>query len=450
VGLRLGGIALGLLSGLGLGLLTFSGRMQPTFPPYDLIILHASWMVLVATLEGVGFFALLGEKLKLLVVKPKHYPVLPIVFQTIFFYYLLFLYTGTTRLWTLAMCSGLALLIYKVRSYVGARASSQRRAHACCVVELCYCLSFLTGDGEWLHKIINDKNNITQGQKTLTQYAAGIAIHMGLLTSPLFISGLLLLWVVGNSSLSVFVLVRTIGCLTVGITVLTRIILLEVMPRQWLTKKLNKWFGHGYDEDEVPVITESQYKKKVSVFFLGVILRLVAGLFVLAKHKTSIVTELRYVGKIFQVRFPMFFALMLLSVAAITLLSCKVQPVKVLQTNRFKLGIQQFFNFLGVVWFAEALISYDQAFLISILHDSLLSNHYLFYLILMVYLSLVDISMVIWLFIPLLIEAHFSNLGIALLLVGVHSLAPIRFWVRVGVGKKNGMLTYTDPLPIKE
>lgn len=52
--LYLGGISLGLLSGLVLGLLTCS--VQPTPPPNDLMLLQATWLLLMATLEATGFF----------------------------------------------------------------------------------------------------------------------------------------------------------------------------------------------------------------------------------------------------------------------------------------------------------------------------------------------------------------------------------------------------------
>ncbi|MDD9139351.1 MAG: hypothetical protein NQ127_00205 [Candidatus Cardinium sp.] len=63
-GLYLEGIAVGLLSGLTITLLSFSGYLSPAQPPYAFIFLQAAWVILTATLEAAGLFHFLETKLK--------------------------------------------------------------------------------------------------------------------------------------------------------------------------------------------------------------------------------------------------------------------------------------------------------------------------------------------------------------------------------------------------
>ncbi|AWN81871.1 anaerobic C4-dicarboxylate transporter family protein [Candidatus Cardinium hertigii] len=62
--LYLEGIAVGLLSGLSITLLSFSGYLSPAQPPYTFIFLQAAWIILTATLETAGFFHFLETKFK--------------------------------------------------------------------------------------------------------------------------------------------------------------------------------------------------------------------------------------------------------------------------------------------------------------------------------------------------------------------------------------------------
>ena len=54
---------------------------------------------------------------------------------------------------------------------------------------------------------------------------------------------------------------------------------------------------------------------------------------------------------------------------------------------------------------------------------------YGFYLVAALYMLLIDMPIVIWLFTGLLIEQHYAIVTLALWLVVVHSLSPVRYWV---------------------
>ncbi|CAH2559958.1 anaerobic C4-dicarboxylate transporter family protein [Cardinium endosymbiont of Oedothorax gibbosus] len=360
IGLRLGGVSLGLLSGLGLGLLTFS--IQPAAPPNDLMLLQATWFLLMATLEATGFFYLLETKLRSCIAQAHNH-------------------------------------------------------HGGFVVLFCYGLVFLTGDAKWLHRLVCDQNALYRDKPRLL-VPLGIAAHMALLASPLSISGILLIVVAGNGGLAILDLIGMIVAITASITAASSLLVGRI-PDKWLMKAC-EWLK-AYPKDDAKAVTESTGK----VQFSFLLLLLVAMLFLLIKPEANRLTGLSC--KIFPVRFPIFFALVMLSIAAVAILGFKIKPAKILQTYRFKLGIQQFFIFLGLTWLLDSLISHDKTYLIKIVCDG--KANYGDYLVAALYMLLIDIPIVIWLFSALLIEQHCNIVTLALWLVVVHSLAPIRCWI---------------------
>ncbi|MGI2299779.1 anaerobic C4-dicarboxylate transporter family protein [Candidatus Cardinium hertigii] len=358
--LYLGGVSLGLLSGLVLGFLTC--WIQPVSPPNNLMLLQATWLLLMATLEATGFFYLMTNKWKIFVGKMNnHYGTLIALF--------------------------------------------------------CYGLVFLTGDKAWLYRWVGDPNPLHKGKAQLL-FPIVVAGHMALLASPLSISGILLIVVAGNNGLPILNLVGMIATLGIGITAASSWVA-YLIPNKWLSK-LYGWLN-GLAKDEVA----AQSKNKIELLlFLLVVAEL---LFLGIAPNPNGSTQFSSIQKIFPVKFPIFFALVMLSTAAVAMLGFKIKPAKILQSNRFKLGIQQLFIFLGLTWLVDSLLSHDKMYWIKMWWDSRI--HYGFYLAAVLYMLLIDVSIIIWLFSTPLIERDDPIAILALWLVAVHSLAPIRFWM---------------------
>ncbi|MDN5246785.1 MAG: anaerobic C4-dicarboxylate transporter family protein [Candidatus Cardinium sp.] len=356
IGLRLGGVSLGLLSGLGLGVLTFF--VQPAAPPNDLMLLQATWLLLMATLEATGFFYLLETKLRSSLMQ-----------------------TCSAYGWLMAL--------------------------------FCYGLVFLTGDKKWVHRWVCDPDRPPNAK---LRFAMGIAAHMALLASPLSISGILLIVTAGNSGLAIPNLIGLMVTITASLTVASSL-LVYLIPEPWLIK-VYTWHKASA-QDNVEVVPAST--GKVQLAFLLVLLAEV--LFLLIKPEVHRATRLS--STVFPVRLPIFFALVMLSIAAVAMLGWKIKPAQILQTNRFKSGIQQFFIFLGLTWLLDSLISHDKTYLNTLLSGA----EYGFYCIAALYMLLIDISIFIWLFTGLLVAQNCTHLTLALWLVGIHSLAPIRCWL---------------------
>ncbi|CCM10422.1 membrane protein of unknown function [Cardinium endosymbiont cEper1 of Encarsia pergandiella] len=358
--LYLGGISLGLLSGLVLGLLTCS--VQPTPPPNDLMLLQATWLLLMATLEATGFFYLMANKCKIFAGQVKNH-------------------------------NGISIVLF------------------------CYGLVFLTGDKAWLYRLACEPNPLHKGKSRLL-FPIAVAGHMAVLASPLSISGILLIVVAGNNGLPILNLVGTTATLTIGITAASSWFA-YLIPDRWLSKLYASFNDLAKDE------VVAQPKNKIEL--LPCLLVVAELLFLGIEPKPNGSTQLNSIQKIFPVKFPIFFALVMLSTAAVAMLWFKIKPAKILQSHRFKLGIQQLFIFLGLAWLVDSLLSHDKIYWIKMWWDGRI--HYGFYLVAALYMLLMDISIIIWLFSALLIERDGSILILALWLVIVHSLAPIRSWM---------------------
>ncbi|NEJ84108.1 C4-dicarboxylate ABC transporter, partial [Rhizobium leguminosarum] len=65
IGTRLKGISLGIMGGLGLAILTFFFHLQPTEPPFCVLLIITSVVTAAGTLEaagGLGYLSSLAEK----------------------------------------------------------------------------------------------------------------------------------------------------------------------------------------------------------------------------------------------------------------------------------------------------------------------------------------------------------------------------------------------------
>ncbi|TDG95186.1 anaerobic C4-dicarboxylate transporter family protein [Cardinium endosymbiont of Culicoides punctatus] len=381
IGFRLGGIAMGLLSGLGLLLLIFSGYVRSVSPPSELMILQASWLIFNATLDAVGFFHFLNENLKKFLEKYSRYT-----------------YSS--------------------------------------IIIFCYCLAFITGDRKYFNKMDSAIRNKLSMQQLVMSH---ISIHMASLVSPLSVSGIILLLVLRNNALPILDIFGMVISITVSIIVFSGIILYFI-PCKW-SKKLDQLFELYGEHNQVSIVqaeTNLGRLKQHNYILLFLLLCLVQTILLSVKPQTDGLTGVIYCNKIFLIQLPMFLALILLAVAALSTLYWKIKPAKIVGSNRFKIGIQQFFIFFGLVWLVETLVDNDKILLGKILKEGIAINNYSFYYLVYFFcLLFMDAPIIIWVFAPLFISNHFSFLNIALMIISIYVLSIIRSCM-VAICRKRG------------
>ena len=121
------------------------------------------------------------------------------------------------------------------------------------------------------------------------------------------------------------------------------------------------------------------------------------------------------------VRIPIFFTLILLTVAATVMLSLRVKPVDIIKSHRFKSNIQHFFIFLGLTWLLETLINHDKAYLLEKLNGFSIYKYreYGCYLILCFYMLTIEVPILIWLLLPMLAGVPMARCHLIVCLVAV-------------------------------
>ena len=380
MGLRLGGCSLGLLGGLGLTLFAFCGYCMPLAPPsYDLLILQAAWLILMSTLEAVHFFDLVESKFNQFVSKVDH--------------------------------------------------------HIIFVALLCYCLVFVTGNRKFVYSIRSNNTDslASLGLPSALMIVMSIAAHMALLVSPLSISGLLLLVVLGHSSWSTVDFMGSIIAITIGI-IISSGILIHLIPLRWFTK-LYYWFM--YCEQDDPIIAYEETKSRSADIPLMILL-LLGELVLFCLQPTRLAcSRIPYFEMVFPVRLAMFFVLLIFAMAAVVMLCYNLKPAKMLQTARFKAGIQQFFILLGLTWLIETLLNADlgnvllcnKTYYAIYLDADQMVYHFLCYGIVFFCMLIIDLPIIIWLFVPLFLVNDCSILQITMGLVGLHILSPFQYWM---------------------
>lgn len=366
IGLRLGGVSLGLLSGLALGCLMF--QIYPAPPPHHLMLLQTTWLLLMATLEATGFFCFLETKWIAWLEQPNR----------------------RNRLWTALFCYG----------YV-----------------------FITGDKNWLYRSLCHEKDLNTAQENLI-LTLQIGAHMALLVSPLSISGIVLIMVAANNQLAILNLIGIIGCMTIFITIVTGL-LVPYISRKWVTRKWVRHLSIGDNANYKSQVTPLSTNKMQAIF---VLLLLTSLLFLIVQPTHNKCTEFICLDKIFPVPFAMFFALVILAGAALTMLYTNIKPIAIVQTYRFKSGIEQSFLFLGLTWLLNTLVDNNKAYLIEALSG--INHGYGFYILAALSMLCIELPILMWIFMPLCIVANYNIVKLSAWVVLIHSLAPVSYWIK--------------------
>ena len=371
MGYVLNGIALGLLSGLVLCLLVLVGKIKPELPPNHLLVIQASWLICMSTLEAVGFFGVLEKKIKMFV--------------------------------------------------------SNSNWYTCFIAPiLSYGFVFLTGDKQWVTNLLLKNHGASITKYPVQLFPAMISTHIALLISPLYISGILFLLVVSHSKYSILNFI----IIVVGVSLLIMFIIsigCYLMSFK-LFEKLNKWCMHVYDR-LVILDVNNQCKKNIYYVFLFVLLCLISLIFFCVKPHNKLKTILLF-SQVFPVNFSLFIALILLAISTVAMLIFNIKPLKIIQANRFSCGIKQFFVFLGVVWLIESLIANDILSLINTFAQFKTGQNGIVLMIGIFFLCLIDMPIIIWVFMPLLLQISMPMLKLAACLIFIQGLQ-FFFWLVV-------------------
>lgn len=318
VGIRYGGIAFGLLGGLGVSILSFVFGVAPGNPPIGVMLIILAVVAASATLEATG---------------------------------------------------GLKLLVKYAEKLL--------RKHPSKVVflgPLCtYSLTVLVGTGHSVYPllpVIYDVS-IKRGIRPERPMAmATIASQMGITASPIAAAAAVVMATAATNQLDITlgqVLLVTIPATLTGVLIaatwsLKRGKELNQDP-EFLARCQDPQFkAQLIDESDAksdkPEHDDQKAKRGLTVFLLGIVTVIFVAMFGktlgLLPDGVKTSTALQF---------------LMLSVGAIILLSTNIDPKKIVKTNVFVAGMSAVIIIFGIAWMSDTIISHNKPYIISLVED---------------------------------------------------------------------------------
>ncbi len=317
VGIRYGGIAFGLLGGLGVSILSFVFGIAPGQPPIGVMLIILAVVAASATLEATG---------------------------------------------------GLKLLVHFAERLL--------RKHPSKIVflgPLCtYCLTVLVGTGHSVYPLLPVIYDVSIKRGIRPERAmsmATVASQMGITASPIAAAAAVVMATAATNNLDISlgqVLLVTIPATLTGVVLAATWSLnrgQDLQDDQAFTKRcqdpqFKTQLIDNTQASENETSHDPQAKRGLTVFLLGILTVICVAMFGkdlgLLPDGVKTSTALQF---------------LMLSVGAIILLTTKVDPSKIVKTNVFIAGMSAVIIIFGIAWMSDTIISYNKPYIISLVED---------------------------------------------------------------------------------
>ncbi|MCG9728270.1 anaerobic C4-dicarboxylate transporter [Shewanella sp. Isolate13] len=315
VGIRHGGVAFGLLGGLGVSILAFAFGIAPGTPPINVMLIILAVVAASATLEATG---------------------------------------------------GLKLLVRYAEKLL--------RKHPSQIVflgPLCtYSLTVLVGTGHSVYPLLPVIYDVAykKGIRPERPLAiATVASQMGITASPIAAAAAVVIATSMENNLDISlvdVLLVTIPSTLIGVLVAAAWSLkrgkdLDKDP-EFQARLQDEEFRNSLLDSEVESNdsnhNESTAKKGLSIFLLGIL-----SVIALAMFSDQLLPE--------GVKMSVAIQFMMLSVGAVILLATKIDPKKIVHSNVFIAGMTAVIIIFGIAWLSDTIIGHHKSYLIESVSD---------------------------------------------------------------------------------
>ncbi len=315
VGIRHGGIAFGLLGGLGVSILAFVFGIAPGSPPINVMLIILAVVAASATLEATGGLKLLVRFAERLLRKhPEH-----IVFLG-------------------PLCT--------------------------------YSLTVLVGTGHSVYPLLPVIYDVAykKGIRPERPLAiASVASQMGITASPIAAAAAVVIATSMENNLDIGlidVLMVTIPSTLIGVLVASAWSLkrgkdldkdLEFQARLQDEEFRNSLIDPEIETEDKQAV-EKTAKRGLTVFLLGIL-----SVIIIAMFSKPLLPE--GVGMSVAIQF------MMLSVGGIILLSTNISPKKIVNSNVFTAGMTAVIIIFGIAWLSDTIIGHHKTYLVSMVSD---------------------------------------------------------------------------------
>ncbi len=329
LGTRLQGISLGIMGGLGLAILTFIFHVKPTDPPTDVLMIVMAVVTASGTLEAAGGLRYLSTLAERFIRKYPH----RITFISPLIVYLFTLLGGTSH-----TVYAILPVIADVAKDVGVRPS-----------------------------------------KPLS--VAVIAAQQAVLASPIsaptaLVVELLAPYGIGLIDILTICVPATFG----GVALATLVV--------------NRWGGGALHEDPAYLksiqdiqqkmkretvktdLVSSSARRSVVLFMLGITIIMLCGVW------KSLRPSWEINGTMQPMAMPVVIEIMMLAIAALIVLVCKLNPKEIAKSNVFTSGIQAVVAIVGISWLGDTFIAANKAEILATVQIQIMQAPWQFSLLL--------------------------------------------------------------------
>ncbi|ACE05683.1 hypothetical protein Aasi_0240 [Candidatus Amoebophilus asiaticus 5a2] len=329
IGTRLKGISLGIMGGLGLAILAFFFHLQPTEPPFCVLLIITSVITAAGTLEaagGLGYLSSLAEK------AIKKYP------HRITF---------------------IAPLIT-------------------------YIFTFLVGTGHIIYSILPiiatvAKETGIRPERPLT--TSVIAAQQAAMASPISAPTAILIGLLAPHGIELLDMLCILIPATLGGMLITTLVInktgkeLSEEPGYAEFLKTSQETNHNNVSTPLSKVTTSA-KLSVILFGVGILFIILLGAF------KGLRPSWEKSGKLIPMDMSIVIAIMMLSIAALIVLICKLKPTEITKASVFTGGIQAVISILGISWLGDTFVNANQAQIMELVQAQILKHPWQFSIIL--------------------------------------------------------------------
>lgn len=326
IGARLQGISLGIMGGLGLAILAFVFHLKPSDPPVTVILIITAVVTAASALEtagGLGYLSNLAEK------AIKKYP---------------------NRITFIAPL-------------------------------ISYLFTFLAGTGHVIYSILPiiatvARETGVRPERPLS--ASVIATQQAAIASPISAPTAILVSVLAPQGIELLTMLSILIPATLGGMIITTLIVnkmgkeLKDDPAYIAYLQSNKQEATVSHKTTTHLQASPAAKRSVMIFLIGILLIVILGAFKGLRPSWETNEGLSSMDM------PTTIEILMLSVAAIITLTCKIKATELTKASVFNSGIQAVVSILGISWLGDTFVNANRVEIMELVQNQIISHPWQF------------------------------------------------------------------------
>jgi len=326
IGARLQGISLGIMGGLGLAILVFVFHLKPSDPPVTVVLIITAVVTAASALEtagGLGYLTHLAEK------SIKKYP---------------------NRITFIAPL-------------------------------ISYLFTFFAGTGHVIYSILPIIANVARETGVRPERplsASVIATQQAAIASPISAPTAILVSILAPQGIELLTILSILIPATLGGMIITTLIVNKMGKELSEEPSYIAYLQQTKQEIVAGQKTPAQLqaspaaKRSVIVFLAGIFCIVILGAF------KSLRPSWQTNGALTLMEMPIIIEILMLSVAAIITLTCKIKATEITKASVFTSGIQAVVSILGISWLGDTFVNGNRVEIMELVQNQIINHPWQF------------------------------------------------------------------------